>query len=250
MGVDSDYERALHTKLRADFYENVIRPSLAFIGAIEDETAKDAPMFEYYTIKPIGDYARAGEHVPLLKPSADAILSVQEVLRDGPAPITITLREAKQFEYRNSNITEWLKFAEYLGSQGERVIFIRDTANAAEEITGHLTCPAASIDLDVRLALYEAAKCNFFVSNGPWYLGVFGSKPWLMFVETNQLAPHHAETPQFYRQWHGIDPAKDEQFPWSTPAQRIIYKRDNFENIREAWEALKLQIEPTREAAE
>lgn len=242
MGVDSDYERALHSKLRAKFYEGVIRPSLALIGAVEDETAIDAPMFEYYTFKAIGDRATNGEEVPLLHASADAMNDAREIFKSGPPPVTITLREAEFYDYRNSDITEWIKLADYLTEQGERVIFIRDTAKAAEEITGYVTCPPASTDIDIRMAVYESAKANLFVSNGPWYLGVFGSKPWGMWVECDHMAPHHAETPQFYRNWHGIDPAKDEQLPWSKPTQRIFYKRDKFENLVEGWETLNRLI--------
>ncbi len=251
---DSDEEREKHRTLRQNFYDGVIMPSLALIGAVSDQDACNAPQLDRYTLRPIVEYARAGEQVPLLAPSADGLAAIGEFLRQttgGQAPITITLREAPYTEYRNSDMTEWLKAAEYLEASGERVIFLRDTARAMEPITGFATCPAASIDLDTRMALYESAKCNMFVSNGPWYLALFGTRSWLMFVETNDMSPFHPETNQFYLQWHAVNPHLNEQFPWSKPTQRVVWKRDNAKNIIAAWEKLRpLLQEQTLEAAE
>lgn len=252
MTVDSPEERAIHKSLRVGMYENVIFPSLAFVGAVKDDSCVTARENEQYTINTIVDWAKAGEEVPLFKPDAESIKAVQEYLGDGPAPVTITLREADYWQYRNSDLTQWLKVAEYLEKQGERVIFIRDTAKAFEEITGFEICPSASTDIGVRLALYEAAKCNLFVSNGPFMLGLFGSKPWLMFLETSQMSPFVPETKQWWRQYHGIDPDTEDRFPWSKPTQKIVWKRDRYENIIEAWEEMWPIIEsmPLAEAAE
>lgn len=250
--IDTSEEREKHAKLRQAMYEGVIIPALAFVGAVEDENSADAPTLERYTINPIVEYAKAGEEVPLLTPSKDGMEAVAEYLKattGGQAPVTITLREAPYWEYRNSNITEWLKVAEYLEAHGEKVIFVRDTAKAMEPITGFETCPAASLDLDTRLALYESAKCNLAVSNGPWMLMLHGTRPWLMFVEVNPMSSFFPETPQFYVTWHGINPATDDRFPWSKPTQRIVWKRDNADNIIAAWEQLKLS-EPVLQAAE
>jgi hypothetical protein len=253
---DTPEEHEKHAKLRAAFYEGVIMPSLALIGAVEDNNSADAPTLERYTIGPVVEFAKAGEEVPLLVPSKESVAAIREYLGaddykliDPVRPVTITLREAPYWEYRNSNLTEWLKVAEYLENQGERVIFIRDTAKWDEPITGFETCPAASLDLHTRLALYESAKCNLAVSNGPWMLMLHGSRPWLMFVEPNGMSPFFPETPQFWTQWHGINPILDEQFPWCKPTQRIIWKRDNAENIIEAWERLKPFMSATMQQA-
>src|SRR6185369_14877560 len=123
-----------------------------------------------------------------------------------------------------------LKFAQYLEEKGERVIFVRDTDHAAEKLPGYQIYPAAAKNVQTRLALYERAKANLFVSNGPMVLSLFGSRPWLLFVETDPMSVFFPETPQWWYQWQGIH---NEQFPWSKPDQRIVWKRDNFENIVE-----------------
>jgi len=237
--IDTPEEKTLHERERARFYKNVIFPSLSFVGAVADADSNTAPAIEKYTIRPIVELANKGEEVPLLKPSQSAIAAIERFLYssdDKREPITITLREVKgKWEFRNSNVDEWLKVADYLQNKGERVIFIRDTDHAQERITGHRICSPASLDVHMRLALYEAAKCNLFVSNGPWMLALHGSRPWLMFVETDFMSPFFPETPQFWQQWHGVHHA---QFPWSLPTQRIIWKRDNAKHIIEAWEQL------------
>jgi len=247
-------ERALHERERASFYRNVIFPSLSFVGAIADEKSNNAPTMAKYTLRPVVEMALRGQKVPLLKPSAMAVSMMDTWLysfADKRAPVTITLRESKEkWKFRNSNVDEWLKMAEYLEARGERVVFVRDTDFADEPITGYNTCPDASKDIHARLALYEAAKCNLFVSNGPWMLALHGSRPWLMFVETNPMSAFFPETPQWWTQWHGVH---NGQFPWSLPTQRIIWKRDDFGNIKKAWEELegKLEQAPAQvEAAE
>jgi len=248
--TDTKEERALHERERAPFYKNVIFPALSFVGAIADVGSNDAPTMDKYTIRPVVELASQGTTVPLLRPSEAAVKATEKFLYsfdDSREPITITLREVKgKWEFRNSNIREWLKVADYLQNKGERVIFIRDTDYARERLEGYRICTAASTDIHRRLALYEAAKCNLFVSNGPWMLALHGSRPWLMFVETNPMSPFFPETPQFWTQWHGVH---GEQFPWSLPTQQIIWKRDNAENIIEAWEKLEPLLQ-LREAAE
>lgn len=246
--VDTPEERARHEQLRKAMYDGVIFPSLAFVGAVADPEACDAPEIDKYTIAPIVELANLGIAVPKLKPSAAALKAIEQFLANGPAPVTITLREADYMEFRNSNLDEWLKVAGYLQDRGERVIFVRDTAKATELITGFETCPAASIDLDIRLALYESAKCNLAVSNGPWMLMLFGTRPWLAFIEVDPLMPYHANTPQFWREWHGLDPLKGEQYPWCLPTQRIVWTADTYEHIVKAWQ--ELNLDAMQQAAE
>jgi hypothetical protein len=91
----------------------------------------------------------------------------------------------------------------------------------------------------MRAALYEQAKANLFVSNGPNTLALFGERPWLDFV---QMEPpesvYYANTPLFWETHVGVKVG--EQLPWSKPNQRIVWQSDTYENIRTAWEALPL----------
>ena len=247
--IDSDEERVKHARDRESFYKRVIFPSLCFVGAVADDASSDAPALNQFCMRPLVELCNRGVKVPLLVPPEEAVESARNLLyaTDRRAPVTITLREVEdRWEFRNSNTQEWIRFARYLESTGERVVFIRDTGKASDPIEDFQTCPLASTDVRVRLAVYEEAKANLFVSNGPWMLALFGSRPWLMFVETNPMSPFFPETPQFWKEWHGIH---HDQFPWSRSDQRIVWKRDNYETLVDSWEQLSLQGQ-MREAAE
>ncbi len=246
-GADGNMERILQTAGRRQMYQNVIRPALAFVGAIEDTSCVEhGRIMERYTFVDIVRGCRLGEDVPLFTPTPQAVEAVAPIAGRGPY-VTITLREAAYSSHRNSNIDEWLRFAEYLEAQGEHIIFVRDTKFAADSITGFDTCPAAAVDIDVRLALYERAKCNLFVANGPWNLALFGTRPWLMFCEINAMDPYPPNTAQWWQQFHGVGPP--EQLPWSRPDQRIIWRRDTFGNMVQAWEQLEALVS-IKQAAE
>lgn len=130
------------------------------------------------------------------------------------------------------------RFAFKLEAAGERVIFVRDTAKGNEPMTGFEICPQAALDLHMRVALYERAKANLFVANGPSILAAFMEKPWLTFVQVEpDDSNYKANTPAFWRMHVGIDIG--EQYPWSRPDQRIVWQPDTYENICAAWEKLQ-----------
>jgi hypothetical protein len=91
--------------------------------------------------------------------------------------VTITLREAGYVDGRNSLIGEWVAAADELKSRGYHVVFVRDTDQAfGADFHGHDVCHAASYDISMRLALYEAAAVNCFVANGPFTLGLLAPR--------------------------------------------------------------------------
>jgi tetratricopeptide (TPR) repeat protein len=89
----------------------------------------------------------------------------------GRKAVILTLREAQYTPRRNSNIDEWLKFAELLERAGYFPVIVRDTDRALDlpdERFGRFTlCAEAAFNLDLRLALYEECHIAAFVSNGP-----------------------------------------------------------------------------------
>lgn len=215
---------------RAAFKANVMQPLLRLVGAIEDPLACSGVQHEY-TFRPVSELARAGASVPVLVPDEGMLYDVREMLGASPAPITITLREAAHWDHRNSDIPAWTEFARRRMNEGHRVIFIRDTEKADEPLEGFETCPRASVDTLFRAALYDSALINLFVSNGPVELAIFGRRPWLKFkplikgwcVGDEAWWPKHV----------GINAY--EQFPWSRPDQRIVWKPDTLENLEDAW---------------
>lgn len=133
-------------------------------------------------------------------------------------------------------MAEWLRFAKYLKDKGYRVVFVRDTAKADEPVEGYDTYPKASRDLDIRCALYQQAVANLFVTNGPASLAIFGDKPFLLFMEIDDNSAYNASRAEYYRTCVGIDPDRDDQFPWSASNQRIIFKPDYYTHMVSNWE--------------
>ncbi len=222
-----DGRSGLNMPWRRTMFENVMRPALALIGAVEDQTAVDGRVKMEFGFKGVVDRARHGAIVPRFRAQASASTL---------GYVTITLREAEQWPHRNSNIGAWTAFAEYLKRRGENVIFVRDTANADDPI-GFETNPMASRNLHARAVLYHHAKKNFFVSNGPATLAFFSNWPWTMFLKIEPDGHAYApNTPSFWREQFGMEVG--EQFPWARPDQRIVWAGDDYEILVEAWEKM------------
>lgn len=232
-----DGKAGLYLPAQQQMFERVVKPSLALIGAIEHPDAAHGRDYAQRHMRMITAQAQEGAKVPRFKAPVRAREAMRRWLGD-TAPVTITLREADHWPHRNSNFQAWREFGRDLIKNGERVVFVRDTAKAQEQmIDGFITCPQASTDLHARMALYEQAKANLFVANGPCTLAAFSDRPWLTFttVEPDDSA-YRANTPAFWRMHIGIDVG--EQYPWSAPDQRIVWQADTYENITAAWRQL------------
>jgi hypothetical protein len=233
---------------RPGMFENVVRPALKLIGAVEDEAAIPGRQYTSYLLNTITTAVRSeGVEVPIFRATDEARAIVDAVLR-GARPVVITLREANHWPHRNSNLDEWLKFARFLERAGEQVIFVRDTAKSDQSTPGYefQIWPDASKNIDIRLALYEASKCSLFAANGPWNLAVFAQFPWLMFNEALENDPFEFNRPEGWRMHNGIGPG--EQLPWSRADQRIIWAKDNYASMAQAWDAIQPLLQE-REAA-
>lgn len=240
-----DHKTGIESELRSRMFHHVVRPALALFGAVEDPTAVDGRINNFYSTRDIVANYRPGEPMPTLK----APDGMAEAMRSQfGSCVTITLREAGYFPERNSNIDAWIAFANYLKYRGERVVFVRDTAKAHEPIDGFETCAEASIDLHLRLALYESARINLFVSNGPSSLGVYSRWPWLTFIKVEAEGHGYAPaTASFWRDNVGIEVGS--QYPWSASDQRIIWSQDTYETLVDAWEDLYRDAERDSAAA-
>jgi hypothetical protein len=220
-------------------FEGVLRPLVSLFGAIEippGEIVGRCPIV--YSTKEIVRGVKAGESIPIAQPSAQVHEGVARWLaeRRVQRPVTITLREAQYWDHRNSNLREWLKFARYLRLQGEQVVFVRDTNKAEEILDGEMIYPAASRNLEVRVALYQAAKHNFFIANGPGALAAFTGAPMCMFIapepDDSAYFPNGAK---FWKDQMGI--VIGGQYPWARPDQRIFWQQDTCANMIAAWES-------------
>lgn len=231
-----DGKAGLSEPHRQQMFDKVLRPMLAFVGAVEsEEAAQSGRSNEVYTARDVVRRVRAGQPLPRMWATHDAVAKMGRY----QDCVTITLREAEEWPHRNSNIEAWLKFAGDLKARGERVVFVRDTAMAWQPpIDGFEDCPLASTDLHARMALYQLARMNYFVANGPTLLAIYGYANYRIFL--NLQPDGHAflsDTPSFWRNKVGVEPGG--QFPWALHNQRIVWSPDTYEAISSEWESMK-----------
>lgn len=244
-----DGKSGLETEYRKNMFSHVVHPLLRCIGAVEDPVAVGGIYDHKDLFAPMLDLVRACRGIakfPRLKPSEKVEHAMRKTL-DGKRPVTITLRESDHWRFRNSNKPAWIAFANDLKKKGKQVIFLRDTARAEEEIEGHDIFPQASYDLEIRLALYEQAEANLFISNGPCGLAWAGSRPYLIFQPMDEDCAHAASTSRWWAEYADMKPG--DQYPWALRGQRLVWELDTYQNISRAWEELQGELHGSHLAA-
>jgi hypothetical protein len=223
-----DVTKTMGAEKRMLWLENVFKPILPLLGAVEDPKALYGWRDETYITKVLVKRAEEGEQLPFLR-------SPHPSMYDTPY-ITVTLREASHWPTRNSDLEAWTKFANDIKAQGERVIFVRDTEKAHEPIDGFEINSQASLSIQRRMQCYQHAKMNLFVANGPAMLATMSEVPWMLFLPIeNEDSGYAPNTPKFLRDNMGLD-AGIGQYPWARPVdQKIIWGKDSYQNISRAW---------------
>lgn len=180
------------------------------------------PEGKAHLMGPLVDAARAGERIPQLRATEAARRYVATWLAGVKEPVvTLTLRGQDTDPERNSNMTAWVEFAAWLLASGYHPIRLEDTNVALGEGRGH-----AELDPDLRLGLYERAVMNCIGNNGPQELLKFSPAPYLIFgVALSEGWKEH-----FRKHFH-MQPG--EQVPWAGVGQRLVYRPDSFEVLRD-----------------
>ncbi len=188
--------------------------------------SKDNP----YQLLAILKEHRKGSKLEWPKPTQKAL---EMVRKEYPVkPIVITLRETYT-EGRNSVLYEWMKFYDYICGYNN-IVFIRDTAmwnESTASIKDIPVFPVASIDLDIRLALYHYAKMNYSVGGGPSILLHYSTTiPYRTFKMA--FDGYKSSSVEFLTQ---MEFPPGSQWPWATSNQKIIWELDTFENLKKEW---------------
>ncbi len=227
---------------------HVLRPAIGMIGGI-NESDLHAPIqlgeveryCEYdHHIGHLVDAARQGFKVPQWRVPAWAFREVDDFLK-GDIPVVITLRECMDRQpARNSNLDEWLRFVEHI--QGRfSVLIIRDNAAINMPFCQFRTWHRATADIHIRAALYQRAFCNLSVQNGTNVWFTFSGAPYLIFKQLIPALPDWDHGNE--KGWREQDHMEiGDQLPWAGLHQRMTWKDDTFENIRDEFDAfLSLQ---------
>jgi len=216
---------------------------------IEGKLARHTFPAGYRTDAPRGEFlwsgitsaSARGMDIPKFKASDQALEYIETWLQRAAGNrkvVAITLRETSYSVARNSNVAEWLKFAGSLDPKEYQPVFIRDTEalfTESEEAFEDFPCfPAASLNVDVRMAIYQRAWLNMMVPNGPnslcWHGNGIRSLTFKMVTESAD-----ASTPLMLASI-GIEPGG--QSNYLGPLQKFIWEEDDFEVLRREFEQM------------
>lgn len=154
--------------------------------------------------------------------------------------VSITLRETFRATLRNSNLTEWFKFADYLNSRNYDVVFVRDTSKVFQplEYTGkHQVFDTASLNVMIRRAFYRRCFANMYVTNGVPSINIFDDQSRYMMVGVENDA--YSECSENELNKLGYDRNK---IYGATPCQMINWEKDDFANLVDCFKRLEQQI--------
>ena len=190
------------------------------------EVAADFPL-GYQVEAPIPCYGatffKGADPVFSATPSARQI--AQKITGDTPYMV-IPVRQAEYWPNRNTNIEAWKYAVRPFEAMGWNVFWIPDTNGP--DVPQAKNVRSASLDIDLRMALYEGARLVTGLIGGAACLAVFSEAKYLFF--------HHVEsgptTERSYLERLGLE--MNEQW---TPRGKVIYGADEQFAARKAlWE--------------
>jgi hypothetical protein len=138
--------------------------------------------------------------------------------------VTITMRESFRNAWRNSNRAEWERVRSTLVARGEEVIILEDAEDA----------PMA---VGRRLALYEGAKMNLAVGNGPMVLCWLSEAPYASF-QLPKPPGCERERAELVAQWDRMGFPVGSQLSFRNERQEIVWGPDDSDLILERFTAL------------
>lgn len=160
--------------------------------------------------------------------------------------ITITLREYGYQDYRNSNTYEWVRFIDSLDKDLYHPIIIRDTHTLYSEFP---ECSAplfneASLDLKLRIALYEKAYINLSVSCGPSTLFFYINN--CRSIEFREVCDQSLSTNKEHMFMASSMIEGEQPYYANKKFNRVSWKEDTFINIKNAFDEFCKYIEDNR----
>ena len=148
--------------------------------------------------------------------------------------IIFTIREYLNQPNRNNNLDVLNKFIGSLCKKTYHPIIIRDTVNsgrgAIDKLAEFCNFSVASVDVGIRMALYESAYLNIFCNNGPVMLAAFNKKTnYIVFKLIDEDIS--CTTSKFFKARFGIDET-NKYYRWANSNyQRLVWKDDSFETM-------------------
>ena len=147
--------------------------------------------------------------------------------------ISITIREYKYDPIRNSNIKEWLKFADWLKDRKYLPVIIPDSESAWEsndKFNKHRIFKEACWNLDLRMAFYNTCALNYFYSNGVSVMALVNKE--IRCIAMNPIFEESEWVKQETFGEFGLKPGQ-RKHDFGQDFQWLSWKEDSFENLVE-----------------
>jgi hypothetical protein len=146
--------------------------------------------------------------------------------------VSISLRNYGFDRKRNSNIKEWVKFADWVSQRGYTPVFIPDVDacwQPDDRLERHIVFTDACWNLELRMAFYDACFVSFFYSNGLVALAQLNKN--IRCISMHPVIKDSKEaTIEIYKS-HGM-PIGERKSDFGETFQWLSWKQDSFENIK------------------
>jgi hypothetical protein len=259
-----DYEAAINKDARLWRVRHMLLPMLGFLPTIHGvalcatrEQAQELISSDQRRIYPsdyrvflprlpdkrvIHEHARRGVPIwPMFRATEHGRRLVREFLERearGRKPIVITLRNYPYTPQRNSRNGDWLAFADSLDRSRYAVIFVHDAETVMQpppaDFSRHIVFDAASVNLEIRMALSEAAWLNMALMAGPTELCWYNEHVrYLLFIAVGSAAVQTEAA--LVRNGHRVGSDLD----FAKPYQRIVWQVDEFSTLRREFLAME-----------
>ena len=200
----------------------------------------DHPRKKVGSFQQLLDQAREGGDVQHVQAPQFALQTMRQWLKQNACienTITITLRQSDLQPDRNSNIKEWLELASHMEKVGFKPVFICDTELILFGTSGlpntAIRCDLASLNIELRCALYELSKLNFFVSNGPLSLALCDKK--ISYISCKWLVDKYKNTTEDFFKKMGF--LREGQMPnRKNPYGEILWETDRSDYLIHSFE--------------
>ncbi|SVB70846.1 uncharacterized protein METZ01_LOCUS223700 [marine metagenome] len=146
--------------------------------------------------------------------------------------VSITLRNYGFDPSRNSNVKEWVKFADWVSQRGYTPVFIPDVDACWEPddaLGSHLVFTDACWNLEIRMAFYNSCFVSFFYSNGVGSLAMLNKN--IRCIAMNPIIEDSLWAYGDRDTHYGLKPDQ-RRYDFAEPFQWFSWKRDSFENIK------------------
>ncbi len=161
----------------------------------------------------------------------------------GRRVVVITLREAGYYSEINSNIDAWAAFARSLDPQLYLSVIVRDTTASfgplPPALQGLLIFPEASLNVEIRAALYEECFLGMSVGNGPMNLQWLN--PQCRFIIFRLLIEENFRSRPTPLRSMGLEIGG--QLSTGSPFHRLVWEDDRSDVIKREFDRMVAEID-------